>query len=280
LEDDTQKLQMLRAEARLSKAQRDYKRTKDLFEKEFVAQDELNTIIYELKQAEVQFAEAEQEISYTKITAPIRGTITNRIVKFGDFINNGQELFEIVDFDSIVALVYLPEKKLVNLEEGQVARFTSQALGEERFGGSVKRIAPVVDSRTGTVKVTVNVDDTSRLLPGMYVDVAIIIEVRPDALLVPKRGLVYDNDQIFAFRVVRHEDQVLAERVLVTPAMSDETWVMPQSGFREGDEIVIAGQTGLKDQAEVRVLTGAAEHKSEPAPDSESATDGEVALHD
>lgn len=290
LEDDTHKLQLSKAEARLSKAERDYKRTEDLFQKEFVAQQEMNNATFELQQAKVDFEEAKRELSYTKITAPITGTITSRLVKFGDFVNNGLHLFDIVDFNSIVARVYLPEKNLAELDVGQAARLTSQALGGDHFDGKIKRIAPLVDARTGTVKVTVAVDNRDRLMPGMYVDVAIVLEVRNQALLIPKRALIYDNDQVFAFRLDRSGERIVAERVLVKPALTDETRVMPSGDFEEGDEIVVAGQTGLKDRAAVRVLgeddpeadrwNKKEDKEAEATAGGNDSAEGDVALND
>ena len=65
--------------------------------------------------------------NYTKIKAPISGTITSRLVNLGDQITNNQQMFDIVDFDSMVARVYLPEKHLPMLKVGQKANIQSQA---------------------------------------------------------------------------------------------------------------------------------------------------------
>ena len=65
-----------------------------------------------------------------------------------------QHLFDLVDFSSIVARVFLPEKELSSLALEQTAHITSTALPDLEFVGYVKRIAPIVESRTGTVKVT------------------------------------------------------------------------------------------------------------------------------
>ncbi len=276
LEDGTQKLQVAKAEARLSKAKREFERAQDLFRKQFVAQEDLSTATYELKQAELQYAEADTELGYTRISAPISGTITARMVNLGDFVNINQQLFNIVDFDSIVARVYLPEKNLEQLAVGQVARLSSKALGEEKFRGHLKRIAPLVDAKTGTVKVTVAVDDNQKMMPGMYVDVAIVLETETNALLIPKRALVYDNDLVYTFRVNRDKQPLRVDRVVVVPALADENAVMPKSGFSDGDEIVVAGQTGLKDQANVRVL-GEPDPKAKSEPATKTAQKDSVA---
>ncbi len=276
LEDGTHKLQLAKAEARLAKAKREFERAQDLFRKEFLAQEDLNNATYELKQAELQYAEADNELSYTRITAPIGGTITARKVNLGDFVNANQHLFDIVDYNSIVARVYLPEKGLGSLAIGQEARLSSKALGEEKFKGKIKRIAPLVDAKTGTVKVTVAVNTNQKLMPGMYVDVAIVLETKSDALLIPKRALVYDNDLVYAFRVNRGGERIQVDRVAVVPSLADENAVMPLSGFNDGDEIVVAGQTGLKDKAFVRLL-GEPDPEAKKTPETKTAQKESVA---
>jgi len=194
--------------------------------------------------------DARRQLEYTEVRAPIAGTISARLVNLGDLVNVNQHLFDLVDFNSIVARVYLPEKELSSLAVGQPVRVTSTALPGVEFAGHVKRIAPVVESKTGTVKVTVGFTEVGQLRPGMYVEVAIVTATRDDALLISKRSLVYDADQIFAYRLGTNRT---VERVLVEPRLADRDNLEPARGFSEGDQLVVAGQTGLKDGASVRL---------------------------
>ncbi|MGE3313106.1 MAG: efflux RND transporter periplasmic adaptor subunit, partial [Limisphaerales bacterium] len=171
-------------------------------------------------------------------------------VKLGDLVANAQHLFDIVDFDSIVARIYVPEKNLVSLATNQPARVKATALAGHEFLGRVRRVSPVVDAKSGTVKVTIGFADLGPLRPGMYVDVELILDQRDDAVLLSKRALVLDGDQTYAFRLGPDRK---VERLLVEPRASDRLHVEPTSGFKEGDQVVVAGQTGLKDGALVRL---------------------------
>ncbi len=267
--NDTQTIQVEKAQARLEKAKKDYTRQEDLFKKELITQQAFNDVSYELKQAELQLREAQQELDYTHITAPIAGTVTLRNVKLGDQVNINQHLFNIVDFNSLVARVYLPEKNLVNLAVGQPARISVQAMGDRMFSGSILRIAPTVDPGTGTVKVTVKVDEIGPLRPGMYVDVSLVLATHENTTLIPKRALVYDNDQIFVFRTGTGDNgQTRAERLLVEPVLMDKLNVEPGPILNEGDQIIIAGQTGLKDKALIQILS---DEKSAPPAETAEA---------
>lgn len=265
LENETQKIQLAKAEARLAKAQKDFERYEDLFKKELITAQAFNETSYEREQAQLAVAEAREELSYTVIRAPIAGTLTVRLVSLGDHVTVNQQLFEIVDFDSIVARVFLPEQNLARLELGQPARLTTSAVAGRAFAGRIRRISPVVDAGTGTVKVTVGVDEIGPLRPGMYVDVKLVMATHPEAILIPKRAMVYDGDQVFIYRLLDGEEPKV-ERVLLQAALMDENFVEPASGFAEGDQIVLAGHTGLKDGARVRILG-----RNEPG-DSNAAT--------
>ena len=254
LEDEEQTIRLAKAKASLAKSERDFARTKDLFEKELVTSQEYNNASFDLEQAQLEVEEAEQSLRYTRVLAPISGTITQRMVNLGDMVNTGSPVFEIVDIASTVARVYLPEKHLSTLAVGQKARLTAKALGDQQHAGSVRRIAPTVDARTGTVKVTVGVDEIGNLRPGMYVDVSLVLATHEDVVLLPKRALVYDNDQIFVYRLTEDGEDLIAERVLVDVVLTDRDYVEPRGGIEHDDKIIVAGQTGLKNGSKVRLL--------------------------
>jgi len=84
----------------------------------------------------------------------------------------------------------------------------------------------------------------------MGVDVELVLDQRPDALLLSKRALIEVGDQKYAFRL---DEGRRVRRLLVEPRATDRFHVEPASGFDEGDYVVIAGHTGLKDGALVRL---------------------------
>jgi RND family efflux transporter MFP subunit len=115
---------------------------------------------------------------------------------------------------------------------------------------SVKRVAPIVDPKSGTVKVTVEVGSKPGLRPGMYVDVELVTASREDAVLVPKRALIHDGESTFVFRL---GDERKVERIPIELALSDKANVEPRGGLAPGDKVVVAGHAGLKDGALVRL---------------------------
>ena len=254
LQDDEQLSALARTKSQLAKAEREYERQKSLFNRALISEQTFNEATYEVEQLQLAYEDAERELSYTEVRAPISGTITQRLVNLGDNIQVGAHLFDIVDFDTIVARVFVPEKDLSRLALGQTARLRSESLEGAREG-EVIRIAPVVDPRSGTVKITIGIDANQGLLPGQYVETELVVDTEEQALLVPKRALIFDDTQVFAYRLT---EEMKVERLLVVPRIQDRLFISPgpsPSGeqLAMGDRIVIAGQAGLKDGADVRL---------------------------
>lgn len=250
LEDDVQRSNLAKVESQQRRARRELDRQRELFEQNLISEQVFNDASYEVEQLELQLSDARRDLSYTEVRSPFTGTITERWVSIGDQVTLNQQLFRIIDFDSIVARIYVPEKELNALSSGQTARITADALNSRAFAGSVDRIAPAVDPNTGTVKVTVAIPRQQGLRPGMYVVVELVTAVHEEAVLVPKRALIYDNDQIFLFRL---GDERRVERLRVSPLIESADFIEPVAGVEAGQEVVVAGQTGLKDGALVRL---------------------------
>ncbi len=268
LQDDEQKAELARIRSQQKKAQREYDRQQNLFSKELISEQTMNEATYEVEQLEIALEDARRNLGYTEVRAPIAGTLTGRHVNLGDHITVNQHLFDLVDFDTIVARVYVPEKEMARLSKGQTARLFSASMGEGTRSGEVVRIAPIVDARSGTVKATVGIPRHQGLLPGMYVEVELVTDTHPDALLVPKRAVVYDNDQGFVFRL---SEEMKVERLVLVAQLEDSENIEPRAGLlAAGDRIVVAGQAGLKSGAKVR-LAGQKAEDDEPAAAEEVA---------
>lgn len=266
LQNEAQQTELARVKSQLAKAKVEFERQTRLYEQELISIDEYNEATYALEQLELALSDAQRELGYTEVRAPITGTLTERFISVGDHITVNQHLFDITDFNSIVARIYVPEKELSRLRVGQDARIFAEAAGTGEKRGTVDRVAPRVDPRSGTVKVTVAIPPTEGLLPGMYVTVELITDVHKEAVLVPKKALVYDADQLFVFRV-KADDNV--ERLLIRAALEDRDNIEPEGILGAGDRIVIAGQASLKDGSKIRLVGAGA-----PAEDTE--TEGEA----
>jgi len=250
LEDHEQRTTLAKAENQLEKSRAEFHRVESLYGQKLVSEQAYTDARFELRQLELNVEDARRQVEYTEVRSPIEGTISKRLINLGELIGNNQQLFDLVTFDSIVAFVSIPAKYIPQLRPEQPARITTTIFPGKTFDGYIKRISPVVEPRTGNVKVTIGLRNNKLLLPGMYVEVDIVLATKPDALLVSKRSLVLDGEQMFVYRL---KEGRRVERLAVQPVLSDKLNLEPATGLAEGDQIVIAGQTGLKDGALVRL---------------------------
>ena len=254
LQDDEQRSALERAESQLAKSRREYERQQKLFERELISEQAWNDAVYDLEQLEIAVADARRDLGYTEVRAPISGVVTRRLVKLGDNVTVNQHLFDLVDFDSLVARLYVPERELERLRIGQSVRIQSESWGSREPGGdghphrTDRRSSHGHHQGDGQCAA-----HTEGVVPGMFVEAELVTAVHEDALLVPKRTLVFDGDQSFVFRM--KEDQRV-ERLLLRPVLEDNEHVEPDDSLSEGDRLVVAGQAGLKDGALVRVVGG------------------------
>jgi membrane fusion protein (multidrug efflux system) len=251
---DAQSSGLERADSTLAKAEADLERLKQLFARGAASQEEVDNMEMTVRNARIDRADRNRDVTNTRVRAPFSGTLTERVVNEGAFVTSGQQLFSIVDFDTLVARVYVPEKELDRIGVGQEAQIVGKAAKGRKGMGTVARIAPVVDAATGTVKVTITLptelSGAQGFLPGMYAEVTLTTERRGDVVLVPKPALVRDEDQTYVFVV----DGDRATRRLIELGLSDENRVQALSGVKPGDNIIIAGQAGLKDGALVELV--------------------------
>lgn len=258
LESEEQSSALQRVKVDLELAERTLEKQRKMYKQGALSEQALETTEFEVKRLRIARADAARALRYTTVRAPIGGTITSRLVKRGGVVSPNQPLFEIIDFDSIVARVFVPEKDMKKLSTGLTVRVLAQSSGERLHDGVVERISPVVDPRSGTVKVTIDLPETEGLKPGMFVDVELVTATHEKAVLLPRRALVYDDDVPYAFKLVG-EDRV--KRVRVVSELQSREFIEPTEGFAIGDRVVVAGQVGLRDQALVAPRPAPAEEK-------------------
>ena len=240
------------AKVALQDAELIHNRAKASLENAVVSQEVYDSALSGLESARAQLVGNEIQLSYTQIAAPFDGLIIQRAVKFGETVTVGQQLFRISDFDPLLCTIGVPERDLTRLSIGQPAILEVEAFPGELFQGRVLRISPVVDSATGTIRVTLEVDRHGRLSPGMFAGVRLVTDVRQNALIMPKRALSLESlaDSIFVV-----EDGV-AYRRNVTLGYEEDDRVEVTAGLSANDRVIVVGQDGLTDATPVQILVG------------------------
>lgn len=256
-----------RAKASFDRAREEYESLKSLFDKGFVARNEYDTAAHTFDTARLTFEQAREAYSARELETPIQGTVSLRDLRYGESVSPPKLAFQVVDMTRLKVDVNLPEKDLGRVRVNQIARIRTEVLEGVEVAGRVLRISPVVDPQSGTVKVTVAVDPgQENLRPGMFVNVDIVVDTHPDAVLLPKRALVYAEGRPYAFVAIDKDDKTLAERRAVELGFTEDDQVELLSGAKAGERVVIIGQSTLRDGASVRI------HEPKPTENAEDGT--------
>jgi len=245
------KLSKDKAEVALKEAENTFKRTKNMFDRQLVSQEDYDNTRFNYNQKKLDFENARVKFNKSMIKAPFAGIITERFITAGQYLSMNQKAFSLVNRDLLKVNVFIPEERVRELKVGMPAKLVSEA-AKQTFKGSVKRISHVVDPATGTVKVTVYVKHDSNIRPGMFVKVRLLTDTIEKALLVPKKAVVYQNDRqfIFVYDALGHK----ARKVELKTGYQDENRFQAlNKDLKEGDRVIVAGQNGLKDGAKVRL---------------------------
>jgi membrane fusion protein (multidrug efflux system) len=190
-------------------------------------------------------------LDYTRVKAPFAGRITRRMVNAGQNVALGTHLVSIADLDPLLARVHMPEKEVDRIRIGQTVRIVPDARPNETYAGRVTLVAPAVDLRTGTVKVTVALDGKpDRLRPGAFVRAQITTDIHPQALVIPKRALLSEGGEHFVFRAVA--DSVV--RVRVETGYEDDRLTEVVVGLKSEDRVVTVGQGAIRHGTKVREI--------------------------
>ena len=206
----------------------------------------------EFEIAQQEKAEARWQLQKTMIKAPFAGQISERMIQVGQNLRPSDELFQLTDMDPLVSRIFLPERDVIELEEGREARITLNADTDTRFAGRIRQVSPVVDTATGTVKVTIEaVDPPANVRSGSFVTIDIIRETRSAVVLVPREAVLRELQSAHVF-VFTEDGQ--AEKRQIELGLEEGLWVEAVGGVRAGDKVIVAGQGGLKEGAAVKLV--------------------------
>ncbi len=252
LDDRYLRLQVAQTRAALAKTERDFNRQVELHEKGLVSAGAFESLKYDLDNQRAADDIARLNLSYSEIRAPFTGMVSMRHIRVGQEIAVGAKLFRVTDPTPLKASVFVPERELARLQPGQSATIAVDAMAGRSFPAAVKLVSPVVDAATATFKVTLEVDDPQgRLKPGMFSRVGIVFERRADTLTIPRIALLDTDGSANVFIVNGGK----AEQRSIKTGLSSAGRLEVVEGLTGTEQVVVVGQTGLKDGNPVRVVS-------------------------
>ena len=250
LEDDDQRLRLKQAQQSLDSSKREYDRLNKMRTAGAVSAKDWESASNEYLKAKTEVELAELTLSYTQIAAPFDGRIVSREIDAGDFVASGALVFRMMSIKPLLVKVHVPANRIGKVAKGQSIQLGIDSLSQP-LNGKIDLVSPIVDPKTGTIKVTVKLEDYPRgVRPGDFVAVKMITDTKVNATLVPSITLIEERGLYHLFVV--DGDKAIRKKVQVGYILDDKTEII--SGLEPTEKIVIKGQRSLNDGDSVTVF--------------------------
>jgi len=251
---------LAQAQAAAGLARANDERAKELAPNGIVSRQDLQQAATALASAEAAEAAAKAQagalgtrLGEMRITSPLNGVVVQRRLDPGALVGppSGGAILSIARVDVLRVFIAVNERSATGVSVGKDAHVELDALPGRSFHGRVVRLAPAFDPTTRTLDAEVHlINDSGLLRPGMYGRGSIVVEVHPQAFVVPGAALQVSAGQKFIY--LANGDQVQRRQVEV--GVDEGEWVEVTKGLSNGDEFVTAGADGLSDGVVVRVV--------------------------
>ena len=202
-----------------------------------------------LRSAQMSMEDTEDQLNSYTITSPISGTVISKEVKAGDTVSNtagGTSLCTIYDLSYLQMTVNVDELEILSIKEGQSVTITADAISDRTFTGVVTSVSKAGTTAGGTTTypVTIRIDDTGDLLPGMNATAEITTASTENALSIPNAAVARGN-----YVLVTRDSPSAANAdpsmtapegyvyVKVATGTSDDDYIAVTSGLQEGDTV-------------------------------------------
>ena len=244
------RMQLAQLELQIQNDELEYERLKSLYKEGGVSQSDFETAELGYKVRKTNYENIKEN---TILRSPISGFITARNFDSGDMFSMSAPLFVVQQVVPVKLLVGISESEYTKVKKGDKVTLTVDAIPGRSFAGKIERLYPTVDAATHTFKVEVNVPNTDKVLrPGMYARVTVNFGnlhhvVLPDQAVVRMEG----TGQRFVY-VLNADETVSFVPVTLGRHIGSEYEIT--GGLAEGAQVVLKGQSTLKDGIKVNVL--------------------------
>ncbi|SHI19253.1 efflux RND transporter periplasmic adaptor subunit [Desulfosporosinus lacus] len=244
--DDFQK-QYASAEVDLRTAQDNLKLLK-----EKSGPDSVSVASAQVNQAAAGVNYASEQLKNTVITAPISGTVSGRNVDEGEIISGSTAALTIIDTDTMMAEISVPDKVVAKIEKGEIISLKMNALENKLVEGVVDYISPNADSKSKAYTIKILLNTTDDLKSGMFAKVVLPEAVKENVLTVPNEAIKTENSGSVVYLVAEGS----VKKVQVTTGLANDRFTEIIDGLKVGDEVITEGQIFLNEGEKVNVVSG------------------------
>ena len=201
-----------------------------------------------------QILASEKTIEQFPVLANVSGYVTKKMVNLGDYIKQGQAIYEIADLSKVWVLFDVYESDMTWIKNGASVSYTVQSIPGETFKGNISYIDPVIDPKTRVAKARIETANKDlKLKPEMFVSGIIEAKINSAnaALSVPKTAVMWTGKRSVVY-VIQNTSQGVSFRMREVTLGPDlgESYVI-ESGLHPGEEIAINGTFSIDAAAQL-----------------------------
>ena len=237
--------------ARLEAASNAYERAKALLPQKAISSDAFDKSEAEYKTCEAAVSQiqamveiAEERLKKTRIRAPFKGVIAERLIEKGQTVGIGTPVMTLVDLDTVRVRIHTAESDYVCMDRDDPVLVTLEAFPERPFKGRIDRIGVKADERTNTFAIEILIENPELIIKaGMSARVRITTSVIPDAILIPQSTVLYREERREVFVVGKDERADLRSIKL---GRAEGSLIQVLEGLKPGERLILSGGQYLK----------------------------------
>ena len=212
-------------------------------------EDSIQSAQDSLRNAEISYENQTEQLEDYTITSPIKGTIVDKNYNAGETTEASEVLCTIYDLSYLTMTLSVDELDIANIEVGQTVSIVADAVEDTVYEGVVTKVS-VAGTSSGsatTYPVTIRIDETDGLLPGMSVDATIELDSAEDVLAIPAAALNRGDTVLVTADSPSAANGTLVEAtteggedyysVPVTTGVNGDDYIEITSGLQEGDTV-------------------------------------------
>lgn len=251
VESNTLRADLITAEAKFEKAERDLARFENLAAGEAITQRQLEDVRLDHNNSQAQLIMARQRMNKASIKAPISGVINESYIEIGSILASNTKLFDIVNVDKLKLNTKVSEREVLLIQDGSKAKVTADVNPQTVYEGTVTAIgANAGDALKYDVEIEVANAAKNTLRAGMYGTAAFAVADTREALLIAREAIVgsLQNPQVY----VVQDGKAHLKTVTIGTVANDKVEIT--DGLEAGEKVVLTGQINLKEGTKVSVL--------------------------
>lgn len=239
------------AEIDSREADKEWKRWQEIHKSGAVSVSDYDAYKTRADTAQIALNNARINLEKCSVTSPANGYVNKRLADSGEYVKEGQEIFQILQLDHMKLVLDIPEQNVMALKLQDEIPFTVKAIPNCVFTGRVSFIAAKASDGSNSFIVEALVDNPNLLLKaGMIADVQLHVGQLEEAIAIPLAAVIPDKGEYVVF--IRRNG--CAERCIVRIAEIRGSQVIIESGIQPGDELIVEGHRVLSDGMPVEVL--------------------------